>query len=518
MPNNEWGDFQTPSDLAVRVLRSLGETGWTRLLEPTCGLGRFLEASQTLGSDVHRIGIEIQSEHAAAASRFANTVLRANLFDLDLSNDLEWPNDGPLVIVGNPPWVTNSQLGTLGSVNVPAKSNVRRLRGFDAMTGASNFDIAEHITLKLMVEMQAEEPTISLLVKTQVARNVLSYAEQFSMPYSRFTIRLIDAKKSFGASVDACLFTAEHSEAPEYVCDVFPSIDAESPSHRVGVVDGRLVADIDKYRESAFADGLSPVEWRSGVKHDAAHVMEITAGQRDALDLERDYVFPLCKCSDLFRKRRHMVIPQRRFGERTEHLRLDAPKLWAYLEAHADVLDARSSSIYKKQPRFAVFGLGDYTFAPYKIAISGLHKEVRFVLLGPVEGKPVVVDDASYVLGFDDGHQAALCFAILTSQAVSELLDSLVFWDAKRPISKKLLQRIDLRAVADRSASELLAASAAHAAAELRLGDPKSWQSVLERLRSSWSGPGTEARLPFVGSRRRGLDGSGPGEAFEVMV
>lgn len=501
MPNNEWGDFQTPADLAGQVLGSLGATRWTRLLEPTCGLGRFLEASQALGSDVHRIGIEIQSGHAAAASRFADTVLEANLFDLNLSNGLEWPDDGPLLIVGNPPWVTNSQLGLLGSVNVPAKSNVRRLRGLDAMTGASNFDIAEHITLKLMAEMHAEEPTIALLVKTQVARNVLSYAEQFSMPYSGFTIRMIDAKLWFGASVDACLFTAEHSSVPEYTCDVFASIGAESPSHRIGVLDGRLVADIDKYKASSFVDGASPVEWRSGVKHDAAQVMEITDSERDALGLESDYVFPLCKCSDLFHGRRptrHMVIPQRSFGERTEHLRLDAPKLWAYLQAHAGVLDSRASSIYNKQPRFAVFGLGDYTFAPYKIAISGLHKQIRFVLLGPFEGKPIVVDDASYVLGFDDGHHAAMCHAILTSPAVSGLLDSLVFWDAKRPINKKLLQRIDLLAVADTSAPDLLDACAARAAAVLGLSAPQSWQSVLDQLRSSWSQSSTEAALQFA--------------------
>ncbi len=145
-----------------------------------------------------------------------------------------------------------------------------------------------------------------------------------------------------------------------------------------------------------------------------------------------------------------------------------------------------------------MFGLGDYTFAPYKIAISGLHKEVRFVLLGPVEGKPIVVDDASYVLAFDDGHQAAMCFAMLTSQAASDLLDSLVFWDAKRPISKKLLQRIDLLAVAEKSAPDLLAAFASHAAAELRLSAPESWQSVLDQLRSSWSECNTKVPLPFV--------------------
>jgi len=450
---------------------------------------------------VYRIGIEVQPKHAAAASRFADIVLEANLFDLDLGTDLQWPNDGPLVIVGNPPWVTNSQLGSLGSANVPAKSNVRRLRGIDAMTGSSNFDIAEHIALKLMSEMQAEEPTVALLVKTQTARSILSYAEQFSMPYSGFAIRLIDAKKSFGASVDACLFTAEYSQTPEYACDVFSSIDAESPSHQIGVLNGHLVADIKKYRQFSFADGLSPLEWRSGVKHDAAQVMEITVAQRDELDLESDYIFALCKCSDLFHNRpptRYMIIPQRSFGERTEHLRLDAPRLWAYLEAHAGILDARSSSIYKNQPRFAVFGLGDYTFAPYKIAISGLHKEARFVLLGLSEGKPIVVDDASYILGFDDGHQAAMCFAMLTSQPASDLLDSLVFWDAKRPISKKVLQRINMSAVADECSPELLAASAAHAAAELRLDPPASWLHILEQLRSSWLDVSTETALPFA--------------------
>jgi hypothetical protein len=38
---------------------------------------------------------------------------------------------------------------------------------------------------------------------------------------------------------------------------------------------------------------------------------------------------------------------------------------------------ACGSSIYLSQSRFAVLGLGDYTFSPYKIAISGLQKQWR---------------------------------------------------------------------------------------------------------------------------------------------
>lgn len=490
MANDEWGDFQTPAALATHVFEVLGDAGWTRLLEPTCGTGRFLSASVDLGPEVERLGIETQPHYVREASDLGFAVLERNIFDLNLGRDLEWKKAGALLVVGNPPWVTSAQLGSLRSINLPAKSNIRNLRGFDAMTGASNFDIAEYIFLKLMIELQEQRPTIALLVKTQVARNVLAYAEQFALPYAQFEIRLIDAKKWFGASVEACLFTVTFCDKPRYMCDVYPDLESRTPSHTIGVVDNRLVSDVVKYRGSSFADGMSPVEWRSGVKHDASRVMEISDDARASLGLEDDYVFPLLKCTDLFRGRlqpsRCMIIPQRQLGEQTEHLRRDAPRLWAYLEAHAEVLDSRASSIYRSQPRFAVFGLGEYSFAPYKIAVSGLHKEAQFVLLGQHRGRPIVVDDASYIAPFDDGLEAALCWALLRNEVTTGLLDALVFWDAKRPINKKLLQRIDLAAVAAKCDAIELATAASDGAASLGLAAPPNWSSVLDRLQSRW--------------------------------
>lgn len=436
------------------------------------------------------LGVEVNSEYAEQAENTADTVVRASVFDLDLARDLPWRSSGDLLVVGNPPWVTSAQLGRLGSINLPKKSNVKGLPGFDAMTGASNFDIAEYILLKLMVELAGERPTIALLVKTQVARNVLLHASRFGMPYSKFEIRRFDAKSWFGASVDACLFSMEHSEAPEYGCSVYDDLGSSRSQRRIGVVDSQLVADLELYQSTASADGRSPLEWRSGVKHDASKVMELSNEQVDAIGLEADYVFPMLKCSDLFRGRhcpsKQMVVPQHHFGEDTQHLEATAPTLWAYLNKNSSALDDRRSSIYRNQPRFTVFGLGEYTFKPYRIAISGLHKEVRFALLGPVDGKPIVVDDASYAISFDDPLDAAMTHAILSSQPAANLLDSLIFWDAKRPVNKKLLQRLDLLELASCSEPSDLEQAAQEAANKLGV-TASDWQAVLDRLVREWT-------------------------------
>lgn len=487
VPNNEWGDFQTPRGLVELVRSALPRIDFRRVLEPTCGVGNFLNASTT--DSVERLGVEINADYASQARVTGATVLEANIFDLDLSTDLPWRHGGELLVVGNPPWVTASHLGRLGSINLPPKTNLKNLSGFDAMTGSSNFDIAEFITLKMMVELEGEKPTIALLVKTQVARNVLLHAAQFDMPYSHFEIRRINAKAWFDASVDACLLTMTHSPSPIYTCSVFSDVTAADALHQIGVIGGQLVADLDLYQETSYADGRSPMVWRSGVKHDASKVMELSNDAVERLHLESDYVFPMLKCSDLFRGRlkptKQVVVPQHHFGEDTAHLEHTSPRLWDYLTRNAEILDGRRSSIYKNQPRFTLFGLGEYTFSPYKIAISGLHKEVRFVILGPHEGKPVLVDDASYTLSFNNPAEAAMTFAVLTSQPALDLLSSLIFWDAKRPINKKLLQRIDLTAIAQKTDFTELARLAEVAASSLGL-KAADWEATLESLLAEW--------------------------------
>lgn len=467
MPNNQFGDFQTPLALAAQCLGLLALPENARVFEPTCGRGSFLEAAARIAPASRRFGVEINPEYAAQASQWAD-VATANVFRIGLPEAAGRASDGPLFVVGNPPWVTAAELKRMDSANLPQKENFKRVKGLDALLGSSNFDVCEYIILKVLREFSGQPFVLGMLCKTQVARNVIDYAAGIELPISQAALYRIDALKWFGAGVDACWFVigvdpaSTHDHTVAVYEDVFRP-DA-APAGRFGVVNGRLVSDVDKYVSVGAADGECPYVWRSGLKHDASSVFELVAAPEASspegrktlmtragrrLDLEPDYVFPLLKSTDVFRGRHRdlskwVIVPQMEFGAETSHLRVTAPKLWKYLEANASVLDGRKSSIYRNRPRFSVFGHGDYTFAPYKVAVSGLHKQPVFRLVAPLDDRPVVLDDTCYLLPFEDATEAAIAAAVLNSAECVALIESLVFWDSKRPITKKLLSRLDL--------------------------------------------------------------------------
>lgn len=473
--SRDLGDFPTPPPLVAAVLERLGPIGerWARVLEPTCGGGHFLKGLIEGASPPREIrGIEIQASHFEAARALARNarsahveIMRANLFELDLRRDLTWGEQGPLLVVGNPPWVTNAALGVLGSENLPRKSNVKKLRGIDARTGASNFDIAEAVWLKLIEEYAGEEATIALLCKASVARSVLQFVERTGLSIAEASIVRLDARRWFRAAVDACLFQVtlgpKSGGAGCGRVPVFASLEATRPESAIGFVNGRLVSDLDVYQPLAFADGRCPLTWRQGLKHDAASVMELEH-DRDAgslrnklgepVDVEPSLVYPLLKGADLVRgpaprPSRSVIVPQRRVGQETRGLEQSAPRLWAYLTRYEAVFTRRKSSIYRGQPPFALFGLGPYSFAPYKVAVSGLGKAPRFHAVGPVGGRPVMLDDTCYFLPCQSATQAAMTSALLNDPVTLALIEALIFRAAKRPVTKALLARLDLAAL-----------------------------------------------------------------------
>jgi hypothetical protein len=445
-----YGDFQTPPALAEAVVaavrRAYPGRSWPRVLEPTCGTGAFLDVAGVLAPR-QVLGIEISPGYAESARRFGE-VLVADVFAVDLGRTLPWRVGGDLLVLGNPPWVTNAGLTRLNSDNRPHRHNVHGLRGIEARTGASNFDLAECVWLKLITELAPEHPTIALLCKTRVARHVLTWCGRQGVPVRRAELRLLDSRRWFGAAVDAGLFVLELGDGPtELTCQVYPDLAADEPVRAMGVVGDRLVGDVVAYTRVGEADGVCPLEWRQGIKHDAAGVMEV----RPDADVEPDHLFPLLKSSDLHHGRRPggrlMVVPQRTLGTDTGALATTAPRLWRYLLAHADALDGRRSAIYRDRPRFSVFGVGPYSFAPYKVAVSGLHAEPRFRAVGPSGARPVVFDDTCYFLPFADAGECAATAAVLQSTPTRDLLAALTFAGSKRPITKAVLRRLDLAAL-----------------------------------------------------------------------
>jgi hypothetical protein len=303
--------------------------------------------------------------------------------------------------------------------------------------------------------LQNRHGYLVMLCKTAVARKLLNHLHAQNLNLADAAIFKIDAEKYFGAAVEACLlFCKFDAVSRHYDYEVFASLESKA-GKRAGHRDGVMVRDLTAFDELRHLHGESEMKWRSGVKHDCAEVMEFRRtpnGLRNGLgelaDIEPNYLFPLLKGSDLANGHvasttRYVLITQKFIGESTDGIQKTAPNTWTYLEAHAKYLDGRKSRIYYNRPRFSIFGVGDYTFAPWKIAICGLYKTLQFRLVGEIEGKPAVFDDTIYFLSFDDEQQARQVYQLLLSPTANKFLSSLIFWDEKRPIKAGILNRLD---------------------------------------------------------------------------
>ena len=438
----EFGDFQTPLDLTNRCTKLLKKTfSPDVVIEPTCGLGYFIEASHnTWGAKVDYYGYEINKNYIGAfKKRCPELFKRANIkhadfFTLDLDQVCSFGKKA--LVIGNPPWVTNSQLGVLNSKNLPEKSNLKGLSGFEALSGKSNFDISEWMIMSLSRELSKRKGVLAMLCKTSVARNVFIHNFKSGMKKVSYKMFKIDSKKEFDVSVDACLFLVDFLSGGDHLrCDIYSDLDYNKFESSIGISDGKIIADIGLHDSTCeWVQGQSAILWRSGVKHDASKVMELRKeggklrnGFGENVDIEEDLVFPLLKSSDLANERlktnRFVILTQKKVGEDTDYIKINFPKLWRYLSSHKDKLDGRKSSIYKKQPRFSIFGVGDYSFKPYKIAISGLYKNIKFCLIDMIHGKHVMIDDTCYLLGFDTKKEAVKCLKTLRSKLVTDYIE-----------------------------------------------------------------------------------------------
>ncbi|MGH8510040.1 MAG: SAM-dependent DNA methyltransferase [Gammaproteobacteria bacterium] len=465
----EFGDFQTPRSLARDVCSVIERTGFSpaSVIEPTCGRGAFLLAAlEAFPRASHFLGVDQKASHVREATRATNSIrhdgqvqiLRGDFFDTDWS-DMVARLPKPILIVGNPPWVTNATLGSLGSANLPAKANKDNLRGIDALTGKSNFDISEWM-LRKNIQWLADTPgMLGVLCKMAVARKVLFYGWSQGLPIESAEVRRIDAQLHFGASVNACLLVVRlQPGASSKECSDYGSLQSTEPDAVFGLRDANLVADVRLYDRWHDLLGRGLSGWRSGIKHDCSNVFELV--QKDAgyengmgkrVDLEPEVLFPLLKSSDVARNRhprKWLLVPQRTMSASPDDLQRFAPKAWQYLLANEALLDKRGSSIYRNRPRFSIFGVGEYSFSPWKVAISGLYKKLEFVKVPPLQARPVVLDDTCYFFSCQSERECHVLHELVQSEPARGFWSALVFWDAKRPITAQILNLLDFAALA----------------------------------------------------------------------
>lgn len=205
--------------------------------------------------------------------------------------------------------------------------------------------------------------------------------------------------------------------------------------------------------------GKSQFIWRNGVKHDCSKVMEflitnngLQNGYNESVDIESDLVFPYLKSSDLvknkFIDRRRVLVTQKFINEPTDYIQIKYPKTWAYLLEHTEDFEKRKSVIYKNKCRYSIFSVGDYTFKPYKIAISGLYKSLCFKLIAPYEDKTVLLDDTCNFISFDSKEKAEFILELLQTETAFQYLNARISWEAKRPVKTEVLNSIDFEKLA----------------------------------------------------------------------
>ena len=478
----EMGDFQTPPGFSDRVCDLLFEKGIrpVSILEPTCGEGNFLlSALDRFPSVSEAVGVDINAEHvnrlrgkiAQRKNSQRIRITQGDFFNIDWNEILEHLPE-PILVIGNPPWVTNAELARLRSDNLPQKTNLWNFSGLDSITGKSNFDISEWMLIHILERIEGRDAVLAMLCKTSVARKVLRYAWKKDVRLASSSTYLFDAGETFGVSVDACLLICETAckTARPQSCKVYSSLSEEVHETTLGFRDGRLISQARLYDRWKHLQGDEYYRWRSGIKHDCSRVMELekeggvasfpfveVRRYRNKLgelhELESTYLYPMLKSSnvakdDVLEPAKWMLVTQRSVGESTTPIRDKAPRTWRYLQDHGDFLDARKSSVYENRPRFSIFGVGEYSFAPWKVAISGLYKKLHFVVIGSCEGKPIVLDDTCYFIPCGNRREAEYLAGLLNSEIAGQFFEAFIFWDKKRPITAGILRRLDLTALA----------------------------------------------------------------------
>ncbi len=472
----EYGDFQTNHDLAnkVTLLLAYKKISPEVIIEPTCGKGNFIVASLRNFNSIKKIyGVEIYKPYVWEAkfnivdfflsnptqNKPDISIAHCNVFDYNFKAIATSHSTNDILVIGNPPWVTNSKLGSLNSKNLPKKTNFKKHGGLDAMTGKGNFDIAEFITLTMIKTFHLLKGNLVLLVKNSVIKNIVFDQNKNKYKIGSVEKYRIDSKKEFNVSVEAALFFCGFNSIAAFDCTEFDFYNTTISKLKFGWLNDKFVSNINNYIHTKQIDGMCPLVWRQGLKHDCSTIMELDKvnglyvnGLNEEVNLEDGLVYGILKSSDLKntvlnKTRKFTIVTQKKVGQETNYIKTEYPKTYQYLLQHNTIFKARKSSIYKNKPLFSIFGIGDYSFKKYKVAISGLYKTFHFTLILPQNSKPVMLDDTCYLLGFDHIEFAAYTLILLNSEKTVQFLQSITFPDSKRTFTKEILMRIDLYAL-----------------------------------------------------------------------
>lgn len=449
-------DYQTPiyfCDKICEYLKNEVKLLPNIIIEPSCGIGNFLKSSSKFFANAELYGIDIDKEKLNKINQeIPNlTLINDDIFTFKFD---DFNKNNTFLIIGNSLGITNTELSNIESENVPFKTTLKNKTGFEALPCNNNFDISEYILLRIIDEFKDSKATVAFLCKTTISRNVFIELIKNNIQYSFIKQINFNPYKVFKIDVDTCLFIIQFGEniSTDKTCEVSDISNPSEVLYKFGFIDDKFYSNIEDIPQ---IDGKCQIEWRQGVKHDCAKVMELIYENKHLINkqnyevnIEETLIYPLLKSSKLKKPiitetSMFTIITQKKIMQDTSYIENEAPKTWKYLNDNKEYFDKRKSSIYEKAPNFSIFGIGDYSFKKFKVAISGFYKDPMFSLV--YSEKTMMLDDTCYFLSFDDYDSAYITMLILNNKLVKKFLKNIAFLDSKRPFSKKVLKRIDIK-------------------------------------------------------------------------
>ncbi|SNZ05084.1 N-6 DNA Methylase [Natronoarchaeum philippinense] len=386
-------------------------------------------------------------------------------------------------LVGNPPWITWSDLPeavqTAWREGPAERLDLAPGEGATALLGHANDDISVPFVLTCADRYLAADGDAAFVLKRTIAKGPagrrLRAQRLDDQPLSVRHVHDFTDLRPFGNGVraGAAIYALSAGDDPRTPVpatawsrdDAVPDFSTRAAiDETLGQEAAALVpVDADDPASSWLrgdadrrALGDCAHEIRHGVKDDAREVFEI---DRETLpEIEPDRVFPYLKSRHvvkygLFGHDRRLV-PQDQAGEdNADRLERECPRTYDYLDARRDRLEDRSSSWLDRGPFYSVFGLGEYTWAEYKVVWCRLGYKPHFAVVSTVEDevlgeKPVVPGDHCMFVGTDDEREAHVLCALLNSAIYQRSLDDIVS-EGKSSLSKSVVSRLYLPAIED---------------------------------------------------------------------
>ncbi|MFB6143262.1 MAG: N-6 DNA methylase [Halorientalis sp.] len=537
------GEYYTPRAIADLTVEAVDPDPEATVLDPGCGAGAFLVATldyrraslpkepqervrvatdRVVGLDLNPVAVKAAKLAYGCALFDALTGVDRVELPVFLTDAVGISHDGDIrfrdgvrhlradALVGNPPWVPWERVPE-GRKEAWRERHVEDLGlqphgGAAARLGHSNDDIAVpyawtciHRYLRqggragfVLKRDPMRGPSGAVLRRLAVGERSLSLERVHDLAaLDPFDVGANAAVYAFQADaeatfpVDATVWsgTAAYDSGEAFQASATATEAELVPLEPDDPTTAWVPADADR---AALGDCAHEI--RHGLKDDASAVFGLDRGDLDRVD--DALVYPTIAS-------RHVrpwgldghdlrLVPQRKAGEDNESwLRERYPDTHAYLADHRATLADRSSAWLDDGPFYTVFGLGEYTWAPYKLVWCRLGFSPAFAVVStrtdPDLGERLVVprDHYLFVPAWDRETAHFLCALCNSTPYRATLRDRSA--GGKSGLSKAVVSELDLPAWPDTGAARRLAALSMRAHEAVREGADEAVLGAIER-------------------------------------